>query len=493
MSARSRELQSPESVLCIQFIIASWPLYSSQTCQATSSDSSGDGSTQNLPSMMVKQVSKLLDSVPSVAVLILLNTLTIKVFKKFGVTVIPPPLFGMFSLFAFLLAIPETAASKVVKFFNPGVTLLNRFLPLFYTPALVVLPLPAIVCVIFASYSSTAFVTTGLQSLAKGGEAELETSAPKTFSPFLERLWAVATAVTFAGAVASPTTLPIFMFSATLFAFIAGNRLSYVLPKAVNNSWHYLMTAFVLVNAMFAVYGAVVGKAQFDLLRAYLMPGAGIFAAPGNIIMYFLAPAIWSFAFGLYGRRKTLFPNWLPIIGGSFWSAFSGVFMIAFFSKLFGASEILRLAVLPRGTAALAVIQAGYIGASTAFVTAATVITGMLGANFGKTILDGLKVKSSCARGVATGGAAFTLGTAALAKDDPSAFPFGALGMALMSTWATLLYTVTPVRNAIMSTAGLTPPGIEQSAQRTVKKAAPAPKKTIAFTAGPDVKVQREM
>eukprot|EP00960_Hanusia_phi_P041453 754994-Hanusia_phi.AAC.10 len=380
--------------------------------------------------------------------------------------------------------------------------MLNRFLPLFYTPALVVLPLPAstvtgldaakmlaaIVCVIVASYSTTAFVTTGLQSLAKGGyagEAELESSAPKTFSPFLERLWGVATAITFAGAVASPTALPIFMFSATLFAFIAGNRLSYVLPKAVNNSWHYLMTAFVLVNAMFAAYGTVVGRAQFDLLRAYLVPGAGIFAAPGNIIMYFLAPAIWSFAFGLYGRRKTLFPNWLPIIGGSFWSAFSGVFMIAFFSKLFGASEILRLAVLPRGTAALAVIQAGYIGASTAFVTAATVITGMLGANFGKTILDGLKVKSSCARGVATGGAAFTLGTAALAKDDPAAFPFGALGMALMSTWATLLYTITPVRNAIMSTAGLNPPGVEQSAQKTAKKS--MPKKTMAFTAGPDV------
>lgn len=135
------------------------------------------------------------------------------------------------------------------------------------------------------------------------------------------------------------------------------------------------------------------------------------------------------------------------------------------------------------------------IGASAPLVTASCVLTGMLGANFGKVILNGMGCKSPCARGVSTGGAAFSLGAAALAKvsfvyttndlknrflcvkldgtlcnmtracplqiplnrpfpklmvpfsqDDPDAFPFGALAMALMSTWATLLYTLPIVR-----------------------------------------------
>ena len=43
------------------------------------------------------------------------------------------------------------------------------------------------------------------------------------------------------------------------------------------------------------------------------------------------------------------------------------------------------------------------IGASPSLVTAVCVLTGMLGANFGKLVLNGMNIKSPCARGVATG------------------------------------------------------------------------------------------
>jgi len=79
---------------------------------------------------------------------------------------------------------------------------------------------------------------------------------------------------------------------------------------------------------------------------------------------------------------------------------------IALMARLLDPVESLKLALLPRGTAALAVVQASCIGAATSLVTAAVVITGMLGANFGQSILNGLGIKSNCARGVATGGAA---------------------------------------------------------------------------------------
>lgn len=189
-----------------------------------------------------------------------------------------------------------------------------------------------------------------------------------------------------------------FMTSVTLLCFIAGIKIGAQLPEVVNKVWHPLMTTFALVNVVFIGYGAATGQTLSALLGSYIAPGKPILAAPGNAIMYFLAPAIWSFAFGLYNRRKTLFPNWLPILGGSFWSALTGILFIAGMERLLQPVESLKLALLPRGTAALAVVQAGCIGATTSLVTAVVVITGIVGANFGQTILNSMKACPRCPR-----------------------------------------------------------------------------------------------
>lgn len=41
------------------------------------------------------------------------------------------------------VALPESSAGRVVSFFKPGVDLITRFLPMFFVPALIVLPLSA--------------------------------------------------------------------------------------------------------------------------------------------------------------------------------------------------------------------------------------------------------------------------------------------------------------------------------------------------------------
>ena len=80
------------------------------------------------------------------------------------------------------------------------------------------------------------------------------------------------------------------------------------------------------------------------------------------------------------------------------------------------------------------------IGASTALATVQCCILGVSCANFGLPILDAVGQKNPIARGVAMGGSGLALAAAALAKDDPAAFPFGTLTMSLTSTFSTVFF-----------------------------------------------------
>lgn len=56
----------------------------------------------------------------------------------------PSALFGMFCIFVILVALDSTipdAATGLMNFFEPALLFIQRWLPLFYVPSLVVLPL----------------------------------------------------------------------------------------------------------------------------------------------------------------------------------------------------------------------------------------------------------------------------------------------------------------------------------------------------------------
>lgn len=56
----------------------------------------------------------------------------------------PSALFGMFSIFSILVILDSTvpaAATSLINFFEPALLFIQRWLPLFYVPSLVVLPL----------------------------------------------------------------------------------------------------------------------------------------------------------------------------------------------------------------------------------------------------------------------------------------------------------------------------------------------------------------
>lgn len=192
-----------------------------------------------------------------------------------------------------------------------------------------------------------------------------------------------------------------------------------------------------------------------DVLGEYLVPGADWNGAAGNLIMFFLEPAIISFSFGLFARKQLLWENAAAILGGAFCAAFAGILTLAGSARLVGVPRALSLALMPRATAALAVVQADMIGASAALTTVHCCLIGVFGANFGGSIMDALGLTSPISRGVAQGGAGLAVGSAALAQNDPSAFPFGTLTMSLASTIATVLFSMPSFQRLVFWVAGL--------------------------------------
>jgi len=103
-------------------------------------------------------------------------------------------------------------------------------------------------------------------------------------------------------------------------------------------------------------------------------------------------------------------------------------------------------------TQPLAIRAAEALSADIGLCLSVVVLTGLIGANFGRLLLDIFKIRDPAARGIATGASAHGLGTAAIAA-EPDAFPFAAITMALVGLISSLLVLTPPVRILLLRIA----------------------------------------
>lgn len=246
------------------------------------------------------------------------------------------------------------------------------------------------------------------------------------FSPSLEKLFVAITAGLGVASFKLPLLRHAFYVSTTFLSFIFACRIPRVFPPVMRQYWHPLMSTYSVATLVFLTYAKLAGKPFFDLLQDYFIGGGSPFAAAGNFVMFWLEPSIISFAFGLYARRKLLLANFMPIMAGTFISTLFGIFSMAGLNRLIGPTHELKMALLPRATAALAVVQAVTIGASTSLTTVNCCITGIMGANFASKLNDLFVISDPIARGIATGCSGLALASAALVQSDPAAFPVSA-------------------------------------------------------------------
>jgi putative effector of murein hydrolase len=244
------------------------------------------------------------------------------------------------------------------------------------------------------------------------------------------------------------------MLSSTLASFVFGARL----PPKVTKVVHPLVTCTSITWIVTKLL-SLTTKTQFvDQLRLYRTGKLASLTTTGagDILLFMLGPSVVALACQMYNRRTIMRKNikevaTAVIVG----STAGGLFGTALLVRLVNlASSTITLSLLPRNiTSPLAMAIATLLGgADVSLAVSMVVVSGLLGANFGASILDKVGIHDPVARGLGIGAAAHGLGTAAFAN-EPDAFPFSAIAMALTASLSTVLVSVPLIRRTLIKIA----------------------------------------
>ena len=392
--------------------------------------------------------------------------------KQIGLT-FPPALVGMLAIVAALSALSSTnpgAADKIQRAAAPGLDWVSRWLPLFYVPSLVVLPLAVrgipgadlakmlavVVLGMPATLLATAAVAVAIRNAAKtplGPPPPADAPAPFSRRHYVG--WGSVAAASgavlaFAGPSAPQPAVLLFLLASTILGYLGG----VAAPPAFRSVIHPVISCAAAANAAVALAGVATGAGYDAALASYLTKGAaGAAFGAGDVLMSLLGVVILSYGFRIHAQRSLIARHRLEIGGAALGSAAFSMFATAAAARqVLGLSPEISRALAPRSvTVALALPLAQALGAPAPIAAAGVVLTGLLGANCAQALLDAAGYRDPIARGLATAGAAHGLGTAALARSEPDALPFCALGYALIGVAATVLASLPPVTAALLA------------------------------------------
>uniref|UniRef100_A0A0D9XMX7 LrgB-like protein n=1 Tax=Leersia perrieri TaxID=77586 RepID=A0A0D9XMX7_9ORYZ len=388
----------------------------------------------------------------------------------------PSALFGMFCVFAVLLLLDAFApalARGFIAFFDPATLFIHRWLPLFFVPSLVILPLsvrdvsPASAIKIFS-------ITFGgwFASLAVAGYTALTVrrtvktqllppepmNKPSPFAALELWAWGALFLASFALAYVSPTALGTtattclpFLLASTVFGYMLGSRL----PSAARKVLHPIICCALSADLAAVAYGYLSRSGLDAVLGDYLTkapsnPGAG------DILMGFLGSVIISFAFSMFKQRKLVRRHAAEIFTSIAIASTFSLYSTAILGRVIGLEPTLTISILPRCiTVALALsIVSFFEGVNSSITAAVVVLTGLIGANFAQAVMDKLGLKDPIARGIGTASSAHGLGTAAVSAKEPEALPFCAMAYALTGIFASLICSISVVRQSLVYIAG---------------------------------------
>jgi putative effector of murein hydrolase len=240
----------------------------------------------------------------------------------------------------------------------------------------------------------------------------------------------------------------------TFAAYVWGARLPTGFVKVI----HPLVTSSILVLGLMQALARINGQDFLDVVRSYKVGSLyPMKAGAGDILLYLLGPSVVSFAISMYSRRDLLKSNLLVVLTAMFVSSAGGLFGTAAFVRLINlggrGGRMVRLSVLARNiTTALSMALTAMLGGDISVAASVVVLTGIIGATYGKALLALLNISDPIVRGLAIGSSSQGLGVAAI-SDEPDAFPFAAISMVLTAISATTLVSIPAVRAALIRTA----------------------------------------
>jgi predicted murein hydrolase (TIGR00659 family) len=155
------------------------------------------------------------------------------------------------------------------------------------------------------------------------------------------------------------------------------------------------------------------------------------YAPGGRILQFFLGPSVVAMAVPVYRYRDLLRSQWRSVTAALVVGCLVSITSAAGLMLWLEGDGVLMRSIAPKSvTAPIAIELSKSIGGEPGLTSAIVILTGILGAVVGVTVLRWVRVSSSIPLGVAMGVAGHGIATASLTS-DPMARMAASLGMVL--------------------------------------------------------------
>ncbi|XP_024373340.1 plastidal glycolate/glycerate translocator 1, chloroplastic [Physcomitrium patens] len=363
----------------------------------------------------------------------------------------------------------QSTAKRITSFFEPAVEIIQRWMPLFYTPALVMLSVVGQRIVVEEGVRLLVLVAGGwvvtlgavalIAGLVKAGVQAEVGDAPNMSPAAPYSIWEV---LTWAGVGAASglvaylapnafglhqaTVAAPFFICATVVGFLLGTQV----PKPLKKFLHPVITATVFVNVITFLAGTFMNRSFETMLGLYVTksmqtPGGG------DILMALLGPLTLTYGFTLFRQRSILRHHATELGVVVPLAAIFSILTTVIAGRQLGLQEFLTRSVAARSTSlAFAIPVTKAIGGDESIAATAAIVTGLLGANLSLRLLSTLKVQNNVARALATACSAHGFGSAALASGDADLMPFCLVTYILMGAVSSLAVSIPVIRSSLL-------------------------------------------
>ncbi|WP_312978444.1 CidB/LrgB family autolysis modulator [Atlantibacter sp.] len=159
-----------------------------------------------------------------------------------------------------------------------------------------------------------------------------------------------------------------------------------------------------------------------------------------KILNDLLQPAVVALAFPLYEQLHQIRARWKSIITICFIGSMVAMLTGTSVALLMGASPEIAASVLPKSvTTPIAMAVGGSLGGIPAISAVCVIFVGILGAVFGHSLLNIMRIRTKSARGLAMGTASHALGTARCAELDYQEGAFSSLALVICGIITSLI------------------------------------------------------
>jgi predicted murein hydrolase (TIGR00659 family) len=186
----------------------------------------------------------------------------------------------------------------------------------------------------------------------------------------------------------------------------------------------YARWAFPFLNPVLITILALMG-----MIKGLQIPYER-YAAGGQYISFWLGPAVVALGVPLYQHLGTIKRQSVAISLSLLAGSVAGIVSAAGLAGLLGASDIIMISIAPKSaTTPIAMGIVEKLGGIPSLTAAIVVVTGVLGAVMGPTVLRWFGIASPTAFGLAMGGAAHGLGTSRALEEGEIQGAMGGLAL----------------------------------------------------------------